>query len=140
MASRNKNWLTRLLFHQVTLSVLGFLILFAISVPLARNVSQRYRISQEVKELEQEIGELGKKNSELKNLINYLQSDQFIEEQARLNLNYKKEGEKMVVIKEKNESTTSEEVDANIFTGKNSDQFQTKSISNPQRWWRYFFK
>jgi cell division protein FtsB len=140
MPGKNKNWLSRLLFHQITLAVLGFLILLAISVPLARNVSQRYRVSQEVKELEQEINRLEKKNSELKNLINYLQSDQFIEEQARLNLNYKKEGEKMVVIKEKDESTTSEGVGGEVFAGNSSSQPQAKPISNPQRWWRYFFK
>ncbi len=111
------------------MTLIGFVVLVLICTPLAKNISKRYIIDKEISDLEQEIEDLESKNKDFKNLIGYLESDQFVEEQARLKLGLKKPGEEVIVLKEDpNASSTivsAEEVDT--------------SLTNPQKWWNYFF-
>jgi len=121
--------------HPITISIFGILILVSISVPLAKKYSQRYGVSQEVKDLQKEIAAQEEKNSELKDMMEYLQTDQFVEEQARVNLNYRMEGEVVAVIK--NELPEFDFALAGTAAGKQARQ--NARLNNPQKWWQYFF-
>ena len=125
------------IYGQVLLSVVGFLVLVAISVPLSKNVSQQYEINTEIKGLNTEIKNLEEKNSNFIKLIDYLESDQFVEEQARLKLNYQKEGEELIIIKNK-DSVSNNSIQRNLF-GK-EEGINIKEKSNPGKWLYYFFK
>jgi cell division protein FtsB len=116
-----------------TLSVLALLIIIAISIPLFKNIKKQYEINKEISSLEQEIKNFENQNSELKKTFEYLESDQFVSEQARKNLNYKKEGEEVVVIKTIDKQNTTK--DKKDF----SQEFNNTPASNPILWWRYFF-
>lgn len=138
-----KNIINKILFNQITLAIIGLLIILAISFPLARNISKQYKANKEVNDLEKEIADLESKDFKLKNLIKYIESDQFIQEQARLNLNYKTEGEEVVVIKEKDEQINSEDKIDNhrnpIYDIRGLNKAKDKEkINNPARWWNYF--
>ncbi|PIR12715.1 hypothetical protein COV49_04510 [Candidatus Falkowbacteria bacterium CG11_big_fil_rev_8_21_14_0_20_39_10] len=122
---------TRIIYNPKFLAFLGLLIIVLISIPLAKKVSKRYVIDEEIKGLETEIQELGEKNKDLKEFITYLESDQFLEEQARLNLNLKKPGEEVVVIQE-NLDQGAEAENLALSEGK-------KNRSNPEKWLAYFF-
>lgn len=117
------------------------MIIILISIPMAKNVSKRYDINKEIEKLQAEIKEMEKKNNELSKLADYLESDQFITEQAKLNLNYKNPGEEMVVIKDKDaENIKIEDDDKNsVFDMKAVDANKKKTKKNPQQWWDYFF-
>lgn len=137
-----QNLLKRILFNQKTLALLGLSIIVLISFPLAKNISQRYRISQEIKELEAEINNLENQNTSLKEFIDYLESDQFVEERARLNLGLKKEGEEVAVINGeyseiKNNGNKEEGAATGIFGMEKEEP--AKPVGNPRKWWRYFF-
>lgn len=80
----------------LTLVLIGLLVL--ISFPLSKNWRQKRSIDQEIKGLELQAKELEGKNNNLKNVLDYMQSDQFVEKEARTKLNYKKAGESVVVI------------------------------------------
>ena len=80
----------------LTLVLIGLLVL--ISFPLSKNWRQKRSIDQEIKSLELQAKELEGKNNNLKNVLDYMQSDQFVEKEARTKLNYKKAGESVVVI------------------------------------------
>lgn len=139
---RKKESLIKKIFsHKIFISLIGLAIIIFISIPMAKNVSKRYTINQEIKKLQEEIKEMEKKNQELSKLAEYLESDQFIAEQARLNLNYKKEGEEMIVIKDKEnagkEGALATQNSPYDIKGKN-DEIK-KPISNPRQWWEYFF-
>lgn len=130
-----KNFILRILYDQKFLALAGLLIIILISFPLAKNTSKRYNIAKEVRELEGEINELDLKNKDLRQLITYLESDQFVEEQARLNLGLKKQNEKVVVIKESEVAFSRETLPANRAARvPGYDNF-----SNPRKWWNYFF-
>ncbi|MEK7203235.1 MAG: septum formation initiator family protein [Patescibacteria group bacterium] len=142
MINKNKkNFIFRLVFSQFFLAMLGLIIIILISFPLVKNVSRGYKINQDIKELEKEIANLESKNSNFKNIISYLESDQFVEEQARLKLGLKKEGEGVVVIKNKLNKTedNSAATIGSIFniTGLSKTN-PIKQINNPQKWWKYF--
>ncbi|MBA3046869.1 septum formation initiator family protein [Patescibacteria group bacterium] len=135
----NKNSGGKILFNQKILALAGVVVIILISVPLAKNISQRYRIDQEIKEMEREIAELESKNNGLSEAIRYLESNQFIEEQARLRLGLKKQGEEVAVIKENKEAgllMNEAGGSGDIGDLNNSNELN----SNPRKWRRYFFE
>ncbi len=128
--------------YQLSLSFLGLLIVFLIGLPLINKIKQRNEIKKEIIDLQKEIRDLEEKNSKLEKVVNYLESDQFIEEQARLKLGLKKPGEEVVVINDKrtnNQSSTSDTL-YNI-SGLNKEKPKNfYQESNPLKWLKYFFK
>ena len=132
MIKRQPNFINKILYNQKFLSFLGLIIIVLISFPLARTVSQRYKIDQEIESLGSEISELENTNQDLNKLISYLESDQFVEEQARLNLGLRKEGEDVLVIKDPAE--------LNKVSGADGiKDLNSKDLSNLQQWLNYFF-
>ena len=123
----------------LTLALIGLLVLFAI--PLTRNWRQKHEIDREIAELEIQSKELEHKNSSLKQVLDYMQSDQFVEHEARTKLNYKKPGEQVVVIETppgQDQPTTNT---ANLFdlpVAENVPQ-DARLLGNVGRWLNYFF-
>lgn len=136
---RNKQIINDILFKQSTLSLIGFLILVAISFPLVKNINKQYKINNEIAGLEKEIEEFENKNMELKETFTYLESDQFASEQARINLNYKKEGEEVVVIKSFESAIVNNDQSNTYSVQGINNNIPIKNPSNATLWWRYFF-
>ncbi len=122
------NFFYRLFSSQRFLAIVGLVFLLLIIFPLARTYTQRRLVENEINGVKKEISDFESTNQELKDMITYLESDQSLEEQARLNLNLKKPGEKVIVIEPtKNASTT-------------DDLNKTTTLeSNFLKWWHYFF-
>jgi cell division protein FtsB len=146
MAKNNhkRNFFLKLFLNQYVLTILGLAVLLGISFPLARIVTQQYKIDSDVKDLEQEIAAVENKNSGLKKVINYMESDQFVEEQARLKFGLKKPGEEALSVNSqdpakdqasKNDNNTGDK----IFTSQGMDKIKVRKISNPEKWWNHFF-
>lgn len=127
----NENFIAKILYNQKFLALVGLGLIVLISFPLAKNVSKRYRLDQEIKEMNKEISDFESENKDLKQLITYLESDQFVEEKARLNLGLKKEGESMAVVKD--------DVSISPELRPKAGAEVSRHSSNPYRWWNYFF-
>ena len=142
MREERKSKISQLLTNQKVLTLLGLLIIVLISLPLARNIIQRRKIDFEIKELEEEVKKVESKNNDFKRMIEYLESNQFIEEQARLNFGLKKNGEEVAVIKNNNEVAIATSLSGEtIFTIPGLEKPQPlKPANNPQKWQRYFFR
>jgi len=82
--------------------VLFFLIFifFMISFYATGSLYQNYQIRKEIAILDKKIAELNDKNEELKLSENKLTDSDFIEREARLKLNFKKDGEELVIFTE----------------------------------------
>lgn len=108
-------------------------------MPIIRNAQKQKKINNEIKELENEIARLDGNNSDLKKMINYLNSDQFVLEQARLNLNYKKDSEEVLVVKG---METKEEVGSGQLFNINEKKQERNILkdSNIYKWWIFFVK
>lgn len=119
-------------------ALLGFILIILISIPLAEKLSKRYKINNEIKDLEKKISTIENKNNEFSNLIKYLESDEFIDEQARLKLNYKGPGENVYIIKGAGTSSSTDTVNQAL----NPVEITTekKNPNNFVKWLAYFFK
>lgn len=140
-----KSFLKRWLSRPKVLAFLLLIVIILISLPLAKNISRRHKINNEIKQVEKEIAEIENKDTDLEKLIKYLDSSQFAEEQGRLNLGFKKEGEEVVVVKD----NSGDQGERAVTSAPNNAIFNipglvepasAKSLNNPGRWWRYFFK
>ena len=137
-----KNYLRRVIFSQFALFMIGLILLLAVSYPTFKNITRQYHTNQEIKELEKEISDLENKKLHLNSLIEYLGSDEFTEEQARLNLNLKKPGEEVVVIAPEGESVIAATASppGTVFSLPGAEQkTAVTKTGNPQKWWQYFF-
>ena len=144
MAKRKKgqNFIGIFILNQYFLTILGLAILVLISFPLAKNISQRHKIDDEIKGFEQEIETVEGKNNGLKKVINYLGSEQFTEEQARLKFGLKKPGEEVIAVKNDSkiaESGIDAKIKDKIFTISGLEKVKEKPVTNPERWRNYFF-
>lgn len=141
MRQRNKKYnFGKIFFHPIFIGVIGFCILVYITIPIVRNAQKQKRINDEIKELEKEVAKFDGNNADLKKMINYLNSDQFVLEQARLNLNYKKDKEEVVVIKN---SANEKDGSGNNKVFNINEEKEERNIlkdSNIYKWWQFFAK
>ncbi len=138
---RKNNYFKKIFFNQKFLTLLGLIVIILISFPFVKNTLKQYRINKEISELKKEIFDLQSKNVDLKNFVSYLESDQFAEEQARLNLGLKKPGEELTVVKTSaGDILAGTSSGATIFNipGYEKIKPETKMI-NPRKWLNYFF-
>lgn len=122
------NFFYRLFSSQRFLAIVGLVFLLLITFPLARTYTQKRLVEKEIEGVKKEISDFESTNQELKDMIAYLESDQSLEEQARLNLNLKKPDEKVIVIETVKSSSTESEINKT-----------TTLEDNFTKWWRYFF-
>lgn len=138
IAGKKENFPRKFLFNEKILTFLLLLMIALLSVPLYNNFHRRQKINREISNLEAEINQAENKNTELQKLIKYLESDQFVEEQARLNLNMKKPGESVAVVTDSPESAkdggTQSTASAVPGTG------AAAKAGFAADWWNYFFK
>ena len=111
------------LFFAVGLAILVLLI-----IAFGREFSRRYALEQQVKSLESQVAEIENKNQEFTQLIDYFNTQNFTEEEARLKMGLKKPGEEVVVINQPAVKTRPAEAPDNLA-----------NLSNPAKWWYYFF-
>jgi len=126
---KKHGFLYRFFNSQRFLAIVGLVFLILVALPLARTYSQKKILEKELSGIRAEIGQFEKESSDLEEMIKYLNSDQSLEAQARLNLNLKKPGETVVVI-EKEENKKIQE---------NSSLDNYQRGNNLQKWWTYFF-
>lgn len=82
-------FLKRLIYSK-SFFVVGLIILVLFTLALGRRVVERHKINQEIKNLDQEIKKLESHNTELAKLAEYLNTDLYIEEAARVKLGLQK--------------------------------------------------
>lgn len=134
-----KKKLLKRLFGSSIILIIGLLVLAYIFVSLGKEYIRRYQVNKEIDQLQEEVEKLESDNLKLVDLVDYLNSDQFIEKEARQKLGYKKPGENVVVIKEGN--YIENQADANNpDVLENQIAEEIKRSSNPKKWWIYFFE
>lgn len=116
-------------FHSKSFIFSLLIVLVLLLIVSGREAYRNYKINQEIKNLQKKIDELRKSNAELNELGRYLQSDEFLEKEARLKLNLIKDGEKLIIIKRSEEEISPEEKKVE----------ENKNIPNILKWWEYFF-
>ena len=122
-----RRFLSSKLFFLLGIVVLGFLL-----VALANKFLEGREISREMEISKQEIARLETKNSELSDLLGYLNTDDFLEQEARLKFNMQKPGESVMIVQETGRAEKNEEKPSVAASGGGEK-------TNPAKWWDYFF-
>lgn len=117
---------------KISLIFLIIILIFVIS-SFFHSWNKNNQINKEIVDLEKNITDLEQDNLEFQELIEYFNSDAYIEEKARVDLGLKKEGEKVVVVTNKQET-------AKITKPESQKESNPDKFSNPQKWWSHFFK
>jgi len=93
---------------------------------------RNYQIEKEIGSLKSEIESVEKNNYELSKLVEYYQTEEYKEVEARKRLGVKGEGESVAIIKQGVQSEKVEKGGVEII---NNDNYP-----NYMKWWNYFFK
>lgn len=109
-------------------------IILALTVGIFQEFYYRYKVQKDLNKLNAEIANLNKQKSELNNLVDYYKNESNLEKEARVRLNLKKEGEKVVIILPQATSTGEETISMKLHNG------ELDSLPNYKQWWYYFFK
>lgn len=123
---RTKHIFPDLIFSKFFVIFCLFLFIF-ILFGLAKGTIKAHRVNAEVGQLQTEIARLEAQNQDFEQLVKYLNTDTFIEQEAKLKLGLKKENENLVIIPDSEVSAA----------GGNKVDVENKT--NPAKWWAYFF-
>ncbi len=112
-------------FYSRWFIILSLVFIVLLLLSYNREIQRQKKINEKILELRNEALTLERSNFKLARMLNYVQSEEFVELEARKNLNYKKPGEKVIVITES---------DVN-----NGDIKKVENLSNFEKWLHYFF-
>jgi cell division protein FtsB len=143
---KQSSFIRRLLGLRVVL-VVNVVILILLSLSFGREFVRNYSIQKDVAELRQTAKQLEARNLEIAEMHTQMQTESFIEKEARLKLGLKKPGERVIVVQEEGEGQVPEQ-EANTANAAGreearfaqaADRDDKQSISNAKKWWYYFF-
>lgn len=119
-------------------ATLGLALFVALlTVSLVKEYLRSRQIHNEIEALRQQIAELDASNRKTSDFVEYLKTDSYFEQQARLKLGLKAPGERVLVI---HDVPTANSGESAIPSGAVALQtFQRDGRTNPRKWFDYFF-
>ncbi len=115
------------------------IILLFTSVELVKEIINKRELQKNINELSVKVNDLKKRNTDLSSMISYFQSLDFVEQEARTKLNFRKPGENIIIVAGSVENRDGDVV-SNGEINLNSEANQLiNSKTNPQKWLDYFF-
>jgi cell division protein FtsB len=131
-----ENKLKRIFYSKAMIFVL-LLAFIWLSITLVRATYKKYQLDQEIVSVKNEMEKLDKKGQELNQMLDYFNSQNSLEKEAKEKLNLKKEGETVVMINEN--SFAQEAAILPVTTTAQGDDNFEKDENNLIKWWKYFF-
>lgn len=130
---RKQSWFASKWFLSLVLVI--FLLL---AVSLAKEFYRSHQINQEIALLQEEINQLEGKNQEFSEFVEFLKTDVYLEEQARIKLGMKAPGEKVIVLKD-GPINENGEVESSSGGEEGLVSKESRFTSNRTKWWNYFW-
>ncbi|MBW6440425.1 septum formation initiator family protein [Patescibacteria group bacterium] len=126
---RKKNKSGKILSFKLFLIFSVVLVVF-LSVGVGEEYYREYQIQKEISSLTNEIDYFEKNNYKLSQLMEYYQTKEYKELEARKRLNMQKEGESVVIISQYDTNSTESAVE---------NENKIAEMANYIKWWNYFF-
>lgn len=102
---------------------------------LTVSVYKSYQIDQNIQAFENENAKIEAENLQKSEEFDYYSSDAYIEKMAKQNLGLINPGEEVIIIP-KSDLTTAGNADGTVT---DSTGAANAGLSNPQKWWKFFF-
>lgn len=107
--------------------------LIAVASGIFQQYMKRQELDTEVADLKNELARLNMDKSDFLKSIDAFSGDFFLEQEARLKFNLKKDGEKVVVI------PLDEKTGMPAETASEAEDLKENPVENFKAWWKYFF-
>lgn len=144
-----------LVSSKIVLYGMGVLVLF-FAYQTIQVILKRHQTEEDIQTFEKQVAELQKTQGSLQELNQFLETDFFAEKEARLKLGMQRPGEEVIILKgnderEEEQRTIDSEIDdsgslngslettTSTQTSSLVGKKDTKTKSNPAKWWDYFF-
>lgn len=111
------------------------LTLISLATSVGRESYHKYQLTKEINRLKSETERLAGKNQQLANLLEHFKEESYLEKEARLKLNLKKPGEKVVILPQ-SDSPEDLPLEAQLEIEKEEEK---EEEINWWKWWEYFF-
>lgn len=131
------------LFHSRWFYLVNLCIILIICFSFGREFIRGRDIAKQIQTLQKQSQELQTQHLAIADLKNAVQTETFVEQEARLKLGLKKPGETVVIVK--NENTSGGGSGGGVQNGQKmldhslSGSEGQKSLANSRKWWYYFF-
>ncbi len=132
MAKHRPSWVRQPSWWLV---LIAGVLLVTFSVAIVRELVNSRRVRQQVQRLRDQVAVEQQRQRQLQDLIDYLGSPTFQEQEARLKLGLKKSGEQVIVVPPAPTAANNSPSSSTWPTTDSAGQ----TLSHPQRWWQYFF-
>ena len=130
MKSDRASWVKVARFRWPLFLALNGALLLIVWVSAGRETYQQWKVDEEIGDLQQQVNQLEGKRLTLLDTLQKLNALETLDREARLRLDLKKPGERVVVLK--GFDVTSVDSAAEALT-------PSAEPSNPLKWFRYFF-
>jgi cell division protein FtsB len=124
------------------LIVLNIFVIVFLGISFGREIIRNHSIGSEITRLEEQADSLAAQNIEISELKIAIQTESYIEREARLKLGMKKPGETVYIIQEQTEDETQGQTTDNPNDPLGlviEDSDEASAVANPTKWWYYFF-
>ena len=129
---KENSWLIRLIVF------FGFVALIFILLAIFKETYRKKQIQKEISNLKEEVAKVQVDNSHLADKLTYLEGHDYQEKELRDKLNLQSPNENMVIIKPS--PTGKADNKGKQATETADNQKLIVKITNPEKWWNYFFK
>lgn len=136
MGDSGKNIFQKALGSRVFL-FFSLLISIFLAVSIGREGYRKHQLGQEQSRVKKEIEQFEKRNNYLSELMNYFNDETYLEEQARVKLNFKKPDENVVIIERPQDKNGASEKKQG--SGAGLPAAGPEEATNYWKWWEYFF-
>lgn len=106
-------------------------ILLLVGMSSARETYQSWKVDEEIQGLRAQVDMLEGRRLHLLDTLHRLQSPDALDKEARLRLGLQKPGEQVFILRDAAQET--------IRTNTGLTAPLEEEVSNPSKWWRYFF-
>ena len=128
------------LFRTRWFYLVNILLIIVVGFSFAREMIRSRDIAKQIQSLQNQSQALQTQHLAIKDLKNAVQTESFVEREARLKLGLKKPGESLVILKnEKITEVTSAAGSGDPAHNALQDLVTQKSLANSSKWWYYFF-
>lgn len=111
----------------------GFILIFYMLYALTVEIYKNYQIDQHIENFEKENQALELQNVQNVEDLQYYTSDAYIEKMAKQNFGLMNPGEKVIILTQGAQQNGQQNTD---ISGNPSE---IQYLSNPKKWWRFFF-
>lgn len=129
------------LFHSRWFYIVNVVLVLIVGFSFVREIIHSRDITRQIQSLQKQSELLQAQHLAIGDLKNAVQTESYVEREARLKLGLQKPGESLVILKNDVSSRSADDTSDSRKRSGTEEQKNTpqKSLANSSKWWYYFF-